>query len=81
MSYGLLSFFFCTTLSCHVTENIIITIANCRSADREIEGNSGDRSSHSHGSHASSLSAAHLTEREETVAVGNPFSMGFAAEP
>lgn len=35
-------FFFCTTLSCHVTENIIITIANCRtgerSRDRSISG-------------------------------------------
>lgn len=37
VSFRIVSFFFfCTTLNCHVTENIIITIANCRTADREI---------------------------------------------
>lgn len=65
VSYRIVSFFFCTTLNCHVTENIIITIANCRTADREISAGWRGGGKISSGSHASSLSADHLTERKK----------------
>lgn len=85
VSFRFVSFrFFRTTLGCHVTENIIITIANCRTADREIAAARRWGGGRDHLGFACLLIKCGSLDRKKKIELKtsrNPFSMGFAAEP